>query len=153
MNIESNFEEKLKNFNIKYLYTLKMSERPSPNALKIGCSLVALYFEKLEKPIDSQEIYEINQGLNHELFSYYFKEPQKMYQEIIKSKEILEKFQIPIANIRFAQLLIKEVDTEAFNGKNTVIMALEKIYNFIHVFIELYFQRAKDNPEIGKLFY
>lgn len=148
MDLESEFESKLKSFNIKYLFTLKMSERPSPIALKLGCSLVALYFEKLEKPIDSQEIYEINQGLNKELFAYYFEEPQKMFQEIKKSKEALKSFQIPLANVRFVQLLIKDIDAEHLQKKSPVMLALKSIYEFLCVFIEIYFQKHKSSREM-----
>jgi hypothetical protein len=129
-----------------------MSSRPSPFALKLGCSLVALYFEKLEKPIDMQEIYEINQGLNKELFNYYFKDPQAMFKEIQKSKEMLEKFQIPLANVRFVQLLMNEIDPEELQKKNPVNLALKIIYEFIMVFIQLYFQKAKmrNSNKMGK---
>ena len=149
MNLQSEFESKLKSFNIKYLFTLKMSERPSPIALKLGCSLVALYFEKLEKPIDSQEIYEINQGLNKELFRYYFQEPMKMFKEIKKSSEALENFQIPLANVRFVQLLIKEINVEDLQKKTPVMLALKTIYEFLSVFIEIYFEKAKSARKLG----
>lgn len=149
MDLESEFESKLKSFNIKYLFTLKMSERPSPIALKLGCSLVALYFEKLEKPIDTQEIYEINQGLNKELFAYYFEEPQKMFQEIKKSREALKNFQIPLANVRFVQLLIKDIKTEDFQKKTPVMLALKSIYEFLRVFIEIYFEKHKSSRQLG----
>jgi hypothetical protein len=119
-----------------------MSNRPSANALKLGCCLVALFFEKLEKPIDTQEIYEINQGLNKELFNYYFQDPQKMFKEIKNSKQALEKFQIPLANVRFVQLLMKEVDPKDFMKKTPVILAMKNIYEFIMIFVELYFEKA-----------
>lgn len=153
MDRSEELDAKLKAFNIKYLYTMKMSSKPTPVALKLGCSLVALYFEKLEKPIDSQEIYEINQGLNQDLFNYYFRDPEAMFKEIQQSDLALRDLQIPLANVRFVQLILKDIDPEQFEVKTPVIVALKYVYELLSVFVEVYFQRAQANPKKGRFLY
>lgn len=136
--MSKSFEEKRSSVKLKHLLTLKTSNSPSATALKIGCSMVVLFFEKLEKPIDSQEIFELNQGLNKELFCFYFAEPVKMMSEIQKSNELVLNKSIPQSNIRFVRLVLEDINSDSFLKGGPVFVALRIIYDFIISFIEYY---------------
>lgn len=149
MSEEANFATSLSRLNMKTFLTLKMSQKPSPEALKIGCSLVALFFEKLEKPIDSQEILEVNEGLNKDLYSFYFGKPLKMFKEIKKSPKMVEDLEVPFGNIRFARMVLKDVRSEELDKKGPVFVALRSIHIFLLEFIRAYVQRVRETGKGG----
>ena len=139
----------LARLNMKTFLTLKMSQKPSPEALKIGCSLVALFFEKLEKPIDSQEILEVNEGLNKNLYSFYFGKPLKMFKQVKQSIKMVQDLEVPFGNIRFARMVLRDVRSEELDKKGPVFVALRTIHAFLLEFIRSFVQRVRETGKGG----
>lgn len=138
MSLEDKFNESLNRLQLKSLMNLKTARTPSVETLKIGCSLVALFFNDLETKHDSNEIYEVNSGINVDLYNFYFAEPVKMFRVIQKSDELIEDQLVPLENIKFARVVLQGLDKEVHKMTGSVGEAVKNIFEFLLCFIQYY---------------
>lgn len=138
MILEDKFEQSLKKLQLKSLMNLKSAKERSSLTLKLGCSLIAIFFDKFDKQHDSNKSYEIDEGINSNLYNYYFSEPIKMYRLIQTSPEILKARSISDKNINFAIIVLKGIDQEISKLKGSIGDANKSIFQFLMSFIHVY---------------
>jgi hypothetical protein len=150
MSIEEKFKESLKKLTSRSLLTLKTARSPSTETLKIGCSLVAIFFYNIEKKHDNNEIYEVNSGINVELYNFYYKDSYQMFQVILDSEKLIEDQEIPLENIKFARLVLQGLENEVHTLTGDVGAAVKNIFEFLLCFIQYYLYKCKDVPNSQK---
>jgi len=138
MSLEDKFNESLNKLQLKSLMNLKTARTPSVETLKIGCSLVAIFFNDIETKHDSNEIFEVNSGINVDLYNFYFAEPVKMFRTIQKSDEFIESQTIPLENIKFARVVLNGLEKEVHKMTGSVGDAVKNIFEFLLCFIQYY---------------
>ena len=146
MSLEDKFYESLNNLQLKSLMNLKTARSPSVETLKIGCSLVAIFFEDLETKHDQNEIFEVNSGINIDLYNFYFSEPVKMFRTIQKADEFVENQSIPLENIKFARIVLKGLEKEVHKMTGSVGDAVKNIFEFLLCFIQYYLYLNESVP-------
>lgn len=150
MSLEDKFIESLNRLQLKSLMNLKTARSPSVETLKIGCSLVAIFFNDLETKHDSNEIFEVNSGINVDLYNFYFAEPVKMFRTIQKADEFIENQSIPLQNIKFARVVLKGLEKEVHKLTGSVGEAVKNIFEFLLCFIQYYLYLCNQVPESQK---
>lgn len=150
MSIQDKFFESFNKLQLKSLMNLKTSRSPSVETLKIGCSLVAIFFNGLEEKHSADEIYEVNSGINVELYNFYFAEPVKMYRVIQKSDELIESQAIPLENIKFARVVLTGLEKEVHKLTGDVGTAVKNIFEFLLCFIQYYLYICDQVPTSQK---
>jgi hypothetical protein len=125
---------------------LKTARTPSIETLKIGCSLVAIFFNDIETKHDSNEIFEVNSGINADLYNFYFAEPVKMFRTIQKSDEIIEEQSVPLENIKFARVVLNGLEKEVHKMTGSVGDAVKNIFEFLLCFIQYYLYLNNEVP-------
>lgn len=144
MSLEEKFRESLNQLQLKSLMNLKVARNPSPQTLKIGCSLVAIFFNDINKKHDANEIFEVNGGINQDLYNFYFSEPVQMFRTIQRSSEFIEDQSIPYQNIKFSTIVLKGLDSELHLMTGSVGEAVKNIYQFLIAFIQFYLYNSEN---------
>lgn len=150
MSLEDKFNEALNRLQLKSLMNLKTARTPSAATLKIGCSLVAIFFDDLETKHDSNEIFEVNSGINADLYNFYFAEPVKMFRVIQRSDDIVESQLVPLENIKFARVVLAGLEKEVHTLTGSVGEAVKNIFEFLLCFIQYYLYLSDQVPASQK---
>lgn len=107
--------------------------------LKILVSLVAIYYDFLEDPGLSNEVLELNEGVNARLCEAYFEQPKSVFKLVEGSLKILEGEGIRPENINFASRLLDSVKLSPKANSPQAEAALN-IFDFLCGFVEFYKQ-------------
>lgn len=111
----------------------------SEDHLKILVSLVAIYYDFLEEPGLSNEVLELNDGVNARLCEAYFEQPKSVLKVVEGSLKILEGEGIRPENINFASKLLDSVKLSPKANSPQEEAALN-IFDFLCGFVEFYKQ-------------
>lgn len=138
MDLEVNFRQNLDRLQLKSFMNLKMSRDPSECSLKVGCALVAIFFNEFEEKHLPNDRFETNEGVNIDLYNFYFSQPIKMYRVIQSSPELISENTILIENIRFAMIALQNVESSIKDHSDTIEEAIKNIFYFLISFIRFY---------------
>lgn len=136
--MEQNFQSVQSQVTLEHLSILKNSDPASSMAVKLGLSIVGLFHEKLNRTDCSVEIVENNHGLNKELFSLYFEQPDKIMNEIQNAHEMINNNAVGQSHLRFVKVLIEDMNSDILSNEEPNSDAFKIIHQFLDTFIKEY---------------
>jgi hypothetical protein len=121
---------------LEHLSLLKNADPLSSEVIKLGLAIVALFFEKLDKPSSSDNILEKNQGINQEVFCFYFEKLELIMSEIQNAPTMVNSNVVAQKNLRFVKVVLEDINTDLLSTKNAECVAFKSVYEFLAQFIK-----------------
>lgn len=143
MDLEEKFQDALNGLQLKSFMNLKTARKPSPTTLRLGCALIGLFFSDLAPQPNEDTMFEVNGGINADLYNFYYAEPVKLFRALQASEDAVQNQSIPMERIRFAKLLLKDMKQDVMAGTGSIGQAVRNIYAFLLAFLQIYLYKSK----------
>ena len=144
MSIEDNFYDNLEGLRLESFLNFKSTRKPTPETMKVGCSLIAIFFHDIKFKHIPNEKFELNSGINEDIYNFYYKQPVEIFRSVQKSEDFILDGVIAYENVKFAAFTLRYLQDGIDKMSGDHKKATQNIYDFLISFIQYYLYSSED---------